>query len=174
MSANTDIAVFMNENRGSCYLDITDAPFWSSLNFDDEKDDDLMFIETHCCVVSAERYKSYRIIDSRFVADDDPDKEAIEKKFAEPGPSHVHPSAITRGRILNGFEKIANKYGRDKFENMILSLYQDYPTPDPNDDTIKYLQSKRDGVVVINMRWKYIYEFMTSIHEYFYRQGIDL
>ena len=86
MSANTDVAVFMNENRGSCYLDITDAPFWSSLNFDDEKDDDLMFIETHCCVVSAERYKSYRIIDSRFVADDDPDKEAIEKKFASTTP----------------------------------------------------------------------------------------
>ena len=63
MTQVNDIPTIFNENRGSCYRKISDAPWWSHLDLDSEEDEDLMLIEIWSSVVSNEHFKVYRMID---------------------------------------------------------------------------------------------------------------
>ena len=176
MANANNISTIFNENRGSCYRKISDAPWWSHLDFDSEQDEDLMFIDIWCSVVSNEHFKVYRIIDAAAIDDNYPDKERIQKEFKEPGPDFVHPSIFVRGRILNDFEALAIKYGVDTFENYIKDLYNNYPLTPENKTTIEFVieNNKKQNIFLLNHKWKLIAELLSSIHNYFDNKGISL
>ena len=175
MAEAKNIDVIFNENRGSCYRKISDAPWWSHLDFDSEQDEDLMFIEIWSSVVSNEHFKVYRIIDASAIDDNDPNKTQIQKEFAEPGPNFVHPSVYCRGRILNDFKSLAIKYGADTFEIYIKNLYNTYPTIE-NESTIEYItrNNQNTKVFFLSHKWKLIAELFSSIHNYFEDRGVTL
>jgi hypothetical protein len=169
-----NIDAIFNENRGSCYRKISDAPWWPHLDFDSEQDEDLMFIEIWSSVVSNEHFKVYRIIDASAIEDNHPNKTQIQKEFKEPGSNFVHPSIFIRGRILNDFEALAIKYGVDIFENYIKDLYNNYPSPE-NQSTIDYIKTKNENsIFLISHKWKLISELFSSIHNYFEDKGVTL
>ena len=175
MAQVNDIPTIFNENRGSCYRKISDAPWWSHLDLDSEEDEDLMLIEIWSSVVSNEHFKVYRMIDSSAIDDNDPDKERIQKEFKEPGPDFVHPSVYCRGRILNDFGDLAAKYGTDTFETYIKDLYNNYPTIE-NESTIKYItrNNQNTQIFFLSHKWKLIAELFSSIHNYFEDRGVTL
>ena len=175
MANANNVSTIFNENRGSCYRKISDAPWWSHLDFDSEEDEDLMLIEIWSSVVSNEHFKVYRIIDASAIDDTDPDKERIQKEFKEPGPDFVHPSVYCRGRILNDFENLAAKYGTDTFETYIKDLYNNYPSPEDL-STIEYItrNNQNTKIFFLSHKWKLIAELFSSIHNYFEDRGVTL
>jgi len=174
LSKAKDFNTIFKENRGTCFRKISDAPWWSDLNFDSEQDEDLMFIEIWSSICSNEHFKAYRIIDASSIDDNHPDKEKIIEDFHNPGPNFVHPSIYTRGRILNDFESLSVKYGKDVFENYIRNLYNNYPTPQ-DQSTIEYItQNNNDSDFFLAQKWKLIAELFSSIHNYFEDRGESL
>jgi hypothetical protein len=69
---------------------------------------------------------------------------------------------------------LAQKYGKEHFDNFLRNLYTTYPTPDPNISAIEYLNQLKEGRPQFHMKWAYIYDFMHSINEYFLRKGETL
>jgi len=159
-------------------IDIT--PLWKNLNMDDELDDDTLFIELHCLLISTSKFRFTRetkIDEAQYVDDTvEEGRQYIHKRY-HPGPrpaNWIHPNEVRINSIVEGYSKLAQKYGQKHFDDFLRNLYTSYPTPDPNISVIEYLNSLKEGRPQFHFKWSYIYDFMHSISRYFEIRGETL
>ena len=156
-------------------IDIT--PLWNNLNMDDELDDYTLFIELHCLIISTSKFRFTRetkIDESQYVDDTvEEGRKYIYKQF-HPDPRDskwIHPNEIRLCAIIEGYKKLAQKYGQKHFDDFLRNLYTSYPTPDPNTTVIEHLNKLKEGRPQFHFKWAYIYDFMHSINKYFEIKG---
>ena len=156
---------------------IDTSPIWSRLGMDSEIDDDTLLIELHCLIVSTSKLRMTKetvIDDPQYTDETTPEGQEYIDKQIHPGASFIHPYDLRMDKICAGYDKISEKYGEDRFITFLRNLFQSYPTPDPNDSAIQYLNKLKEGRPQFHLKWAYIYDFMFSINVYFERKGLPL
>ena len=150
---------------------------WSTLKMEDDLDDDSLLIELHCLIHCTSKLRFTRhttISDSQYTDETAEEGQAYIKKQNHPGPNFVHPHTTRVDTIIAGYNSLATKYGQAHFDIFLKNLYTSYPTPDPTTSAMTYLTQLNEGRPKFHVKWAYIYDFMSTIIEYFDRKGVTL
>ena len=150
---------------------------WLNLKMEDDLDDDSLLIELHCLIhcTSKLRFTRHTIIgDSQYTDETSTEGQAYIENLHKPGPNFVHPHTTRIDTIITGYNSLATKYGQAHFDTFLTNLYTSYPTPDPTTSAMTYLTQLNEGRPKFHVKWAYIYDFMSTIIEYFDRKGVTL
>jgi hypothetical protein len=151
----------------SDYSNITDAPFWSNLDFDSEIDDEMLLIEIYCSVIASTKNRFTRdtiVGMADYIDDEWEGAEDYKNQLLEPGSNFVHPSIVQRNKVFEDFDSLSVKYGEEHFTNFIQTFYDTYPKAEYS-TPIEYLDSLNANNV-FHIKWASIYDMLFFIQEY--------
>jgi hypothetical protein len=154
------------------YVNITDAPFWSNLDFDGEVDDEMLLIEIYCSVLANTKARPTREtkVETDIYLDDEWDgAEEYINQLENPGPDFVHPNQVKMNKVFADFDALSIKYGEEHFRNFLQDFYNNYPTPAEYSNPIQYLISLNPEFHE-HVKWTMVSDLLSLTHEYLIRE----
>ena len=88
------------------YANITDAPFWSNLDFDSEIDDEMLLIEIYCSIIANSKLRFTRetkVETDSYLDDEWAGAEEYKNQLNHPGVDFVHPNQLKKNGVFADF-----------------------------------------------------------------------